>query len=311
MVLIPSGSFAMGNCNGPVSPRLNARIMAFAKREDQPLVRDNDFYELPVHTVMVSVFYMDKYMVTKAKWDEVYIWATNHSYTFDNAGSGKAPDHPVQTVSWYDCVKWCNARSEKEGLTPCYYTASNLVAATIYRMGTNDIGNECVNWATNGYRLPTEAEWEKAARGGLAGRRFPWGDTISHDQANYESVDWYRCDVSATRGYHPKFALGDRPYTSPVGSFNPNGYGLYDIAGNVFEHCWDWCDATYYVRSSGSNPHGPANGPHGPANGRRRVVRGGSWAYPAFALRSSWRGSVRPDYSDIDTGFRVVCVPSL
>ena len=101
MVLIPAGSFTMGNCMDPGEGYSD---------------------ELPLHTVYVSAFYMDRYEVTKALWDEVKAWNGGNGYSYENAGSGKAANHPVQTVNWYDCVKWCNARSEKEGLTPCYYT---------------------------------------------------------------------------------------------------------------------------------------------------------------------------------------------
>jgi formylglycine-generating enzyme required for sulfatase activity len=99
MALIPAGSFTMGNCMSP---------------------SEGDSDELPLHTVYVSAFYMDKYDVTKALWDTVYQWAIAHGYTFDYPGSGKASTHPVQTIDWYDCVKWSNARSEKEGKTPAY-----------------------------------------------------------------------------------------------------------------------------------------------------------------------------------------------
>src|ERR1019366_8554836 len=105
MALIPAGSFTMGDTFGEA---------AAAGWLD----------EVPLHTVYVSAFYMDKYDVTKALWDSVYSWAITHGYSFDHAGSGKASTHPVQTVSWYDCVKWCNARSEQAGKVPAYYTTS-------------------------------------------------------------------------------------------------------------------------------------------------------------------------------------------
>jgi len=133
MVLVPSGSFAMGNCMKPVKPRLIDKVKAFVRRQPQPELLDNYPDELPVHTVMVSAFYIDKYEVSKEKWDEVYSWALTNGYAFDDPGEGKASDHPVQTVSWYDCVKWCNARSEKEGLTPCYYV--DKARTGVYRSG--------------------------------------------------------------------------------------------------------------------------------------------------------------------------------
>jgi len=163
MALIPAGSFTMGNCMNSSEGNSN---------------------ELPLHTVYVSAFYMDKYDVTKSLWDSVYQWATNHGYSFDYAGSGKAANHPVQTIDWYDAVKWCNARSEKEGR---YRRITRLRRRRwCNRSGQTNVQNDWVKWSS-GYRLPTEAEWEKAARGGASGQRFPWGNTISESQANYYS----------------------------------------------------------------------------------------------------------------------------
>ena len=217
MVIIPAGSFTMGdNFN------------------------EGDSSELPVHTVYVSAFYMDEYDVTLTVWNSVYQWATNNGYTFDNVGWGKATNQPVLWIDWYDCVKWCNARSEMTGLTPAYYIDASQTA--VYRSGDLDISNSCVNWNA-GYRLPTEAEWEKAARGGLSGCRFPWGDTISESQANYHGdTNDYTYDLGPN-GYNTNFDTGyptNTPYTSPVGYFAPNGYGLYDMAGNIWRWCWDY-----------------------------------------------------------------------
>jgi formylglycine-generating enzyme required for sulfatase activity len=181
--------------------------------------------ERPVHVVQVSGFYMDKFEVTKAFWDEVYAWATSHNYSFNNTGSGKAANHPVHTVNWYDAVKWCNARSEKEGRVPAYYT--NAARTVVYRAGRTDLQSTWVKWDA-GYRLPTEAESEKASRGGASGHRFPWSDvdTITHSQANYYSdASDSAYDISPTRGFHPTYAVNGYPYTSPVGSFAPNGLG--------------------------------------------------------------------------------------
>ncbi len=273
MVMIPAGSFQMGDTFN-----------------DSP----DGWGERAVHTVYVSAFYMDKYEVTKALWDEVKTWATAHGYSFDNPGSGKAANHPVQTVNWYDAVKWCNARSEKEGRVPAYYTDAGL--SVRYRAGQVA---PYVSWSS-GYRLPTEAEWEKAARGGASGHRFPWADTdtITHSRANYYSVSDYAYDTSPTRGYHPTFNDGVYPYTSPVGYFAPNGYGLYDMAGNVWEWCWDW----YGSYSSDSQTD-----PRGPASGSSRVVRGGGWSAFAFGCRSASRSGNWPASGSIDgDGFRSV-----
>jgi formylglycine-generating enzyme required for sulfatase activity len=255
MALIPAGSFTMGD--------------SFKEGYD---------FELPTHNVQVSAFYMDKYEVTKVLWDEVMAWAVTHGYAFDNTGLGKATNHPVHTVNWYDAVKWCNARSEKEGRVPAYYTSA--AQTTIYRTGQVDVLNEWVIWNV-GYRLPTEAEWEKAARGGASEQRFPWGNTISHSQANYQSTSDSSYDISPTHGYHPSFNDGVYPFTSPVGSFAPNAYGLYDMSGNVWEWCWDW---------PGSYSNGSQTDPHGPSSGSGRVLRGGSWSDDAFHCRVAFRG---------------------
>ena len=275
MALIPAGSFQMGDA------------------------LDNVSFALPVHTVYVSAFYMDKNLVTKALWDEVYTWATAHGYKFDNAGSGKAATHPVHTVSWYDMVKWCNARSEKEGRVAGYYTSE--AQTTVYRTGQVDVQNDWVKWNT-GYRLPTEAEWEKAARGGLSGKRFPWGDTITHSQANYSSISGYDFDISTTKGYHPSYDNDPMPYTSPVGSFAPNGYGLYDMAGNLWEGCWDW----YGTYSGGSMT---VTDPRGATTGSNRVGRGGSWYYDGRDCRSAYRIYGSPVSRNYNLGFRSVLAP--
>ena len=273
MALIPAGSFAMGSDDYPGSD------------------------EQPIHTVQVGGFYMDKYEVTKALWDEVYSWAIAHGYDFNDPGLGKAATHPVHTVGWFDIVKWCNARSEKEGRAPAYYTSA--AQTTVYRSGQVGVQNDWVKW-NMGYRLPTEAEWEKASRGGLDGRRFPWGDTISHAQANYYSLSDFAYDISPTRGFHPTYNDGVEPYTSPAGSFAANGYGLHDMAGNVWEWCWDWYDT--YSSSPGTDPRGPATGSY-------RVIRGGSWGSIAIGCRSAIRGNDYPDDGFSLVGFRVVLAP--
>ncbi len=193
----------------------------------------------------------------------------------------------MHTVNWYDVVKWCNARSQKEG-RPAVYT----VGGSVYKTGQSD---DVVQTSAAGYRLPTDVEWEYAARGGVANRRFPWGDSdfIDHSRANYYSywsggAPYYSYDKATSSGYHPTYNDGTSPYTSPAGSFAANGYGLYDMTGNVWEWCFDW-----YPGYEGSN----------------RVVRGGSWFNSADYCRVGSRPYNWPYGANYDVGFRAVLPP--
>jgi formylglycine-generating enzyme required for sulfatase activity len=264
LALVPAGSFSMGD--------------GMDGMEDAP-----------VHTVVVSAFYIGKTEVTKGEWDAVRDWAVSHGYADLSAGAGKAPTHPVHTITWWDAVKWCNARSEREGLVPCY-----AVGGSPMRVGT-EVPE--VNWSAKGYRLPTEAEWEKAARGGLRGKRFPWGDTMSHKQVNYHSSRDTAYDVSPTRGCHPRYLAGAEPNTSPAGNFTANGYGLHDVAGNVWEWCWDW---------PGVYSGGVQSDPRGATSGTNRVYRGGSWLSSASYCRTAYRAYNNPGVQNGYLGFRVL-----
>lgn len=252
----------------------------------------------PVRPVTLSAFFVEKHEVTIALWNEVCQWGLAHGYEFDSPSLLGATNHPVSDIHWYDAVKWCNARSEKESLSPAYFTSETH--ATVYRTGWLDLNNADVEWTGNGYRLPTEAEWEKAARGALAGQHYPWAsgapDYLIHitgDQANYwNSGDPY--DNGATPvGFYDG-------HQSVAGQRMANGFGLFDMAGNVSEMCWD---------RSAAYPSSAQTDPRGPDTGDRRVTRGGSWYDSAYDLRCATRKSFLPWLGGGQHGFR--CVRSL
>jgi formylglycine-generating enzyme required for sulfatase activity len=265
MALIPAGVFAMGDAldNTPSDPVTN---------------------------VYVSAFYMDTNLVSYGEWTSNYVYATSLGYVFDHAGYGKGGNHPVTAINWYDAVKWCNARSQQASLKPVYYIDAAMTQ--VYTNGDTD--TVYANWSNTGYRLPTEAEWEKAARGGLSGLRFPWGNTISESQANYDGQTAFPYDLGPT-GLNTNFDTGGPPFTSPVGSFAPNGYGLYDMAGNVDEWCWDWF-----------GPYAGGSDPHGPDSGGSRVLRGGDWDSTANDACTASRSAIGPSSALLYWGFRCV-----
>jgi len=255
-------------------------------------------------SITLSPYYTHSTSITQSQWSEVRSWAAASGYSDLATGDSKGGSHPVHSITWFDAVKWCNARSEMEGLTPCYTVDGGQIYKTDNR---NDV---VCNWSANGYRLPTQAEWEASARAGTSGTFYPWGDTISQNQANFVaysadgSANFYPEDIStrppnaANSLYHPTYNDGQEPYTSPVGTFPANGYGLHDLVGNVWQWCWDW-------EGNGTPPSG--TNPRGPSSGTYRVLRGGSWKHDAFRSRTTSYSSGDPSsYADF-IGFRPVC----
>jgi formylglycine-generating enzyme required for sulfatase activity len=300
MTLIPGGTFAMGD--------------NFSEGGSD---------ERPVHTVTVDLFFMGKYEITNRQYCDYlnsalsqglitvtsgvvykagsgtsYPYCDTHSssgysqidyndvtetFSVRTKGGRSMVNDPMVAVTWYGAAAYCNWRGQQESKEQCY----------------NPSTWNC-DFSKKGYRLASEAEWEYAARGGLSGRRFPWGDTISHSQANYYGSSSYFYDVSPTRSYHPTWNDGVYPYTSPGGSFAANGYGLYDMAGNVWEWCNDWYGSDYYDYSPTTNPTGPITGSF------LRVLRGGSWRSNASTCRVARRGVNAPGDWINYVGFRCV-----
>ncbi len=237
LVLIPAGEFLMGSLTG----------------EEE---RDDNEHR---HLVKISrAFYAGATEVTQGQWGEV----------MGNNPSGNTPcgrECPVELVTWYQAVKFCNKLSEREGLKPAYWMNGILV----FR-----------NQGANGYRLPTEAQWEYACRAGTT-TRFHTGDT----ESDLGRAGWY--SGNSGREIHP------------VGMKAPNAWGLYDMHGNVWEWTWDWYGKDYFLDS-------PLNDPAGPIGGFDRLHRGGGWNNGPKLCRSAFRWGVTPSGKTQFLGFRIV-----
>jgi len=206
--------------------------------------------ERPLHRVWIDVFLLAACQVTNADYAN-FLGATSALppplWTDTNFNH---PEQPVVAVSWFEAVKYCDWLSATSG---------------------------------RNYRLPTEAEWERAARGGLDGKLFPWGNDPPQSL--------------------PDYAQRWQSGPEPVARYTPNGYGVYDICDNVHEWCSDWFAAEYYSVS-------PERNPRGPATGQRRASRGGSWRHHIKVSRCAARSSIPPQFQYADYRFRVACDPS-
>jgi formylglycine-generating enzyme required for sulfatase activity len=278
--------------------------------------------------VSLQSFKIAKYETTYELWEEVRLWAAGKGYIFSNlgkegfphlgaAGWGGSADEgtgtdssewtadqkktrPVTCINWRDAIVWCNAYSEMSGKTPVYYTDdtySQVLKESSNNSGTSTMADTAVmKTNANGYRLPREAEWEYAARGGLQNNSLVWNFTyagtsvVGTGTGQLGDYAWYR-DNSYDAGNTVK------DYGAhPVGARTPNTRALHDMSGNVWEWCWDKYDTI-----QNSTPSG------GPSTGIGRVLRGGSWDSIAAHCTVAWRHHETPENERGNIGFRVVC----
>ena len=226
--------------------------------------------ERPIHKVRIDALLMDQFEVTQAEYEKL-----GKIEAFPNPSHFKGLDLPVEQVNWPQAARFCNARSRHEGLEPCY----------------NEDTGEC-DFRANGYRLPTEAEWEYACRAA---------------EGEGEGGDWSFGNAARQLGDFAWFAANSGNKTHPVGLKKPNAWGLHDMHGNVAEWCQDVYEKSYYQSSPDANPRGPADG-------KEYVLRGGSWKSAADGLRSACRLAESPGFSDAclardAIGFRCVRKP--
>lgn len=250
-VLIKGGSFQMG------SPDSEAWRSADEAR----------------HSATISDFYMSKYELTQKEYEEI---------TGNNPSNFSGENLPVENISWLDAVAYCNARSEKDGLTPCY-----------------TIDGQNVSWdrSANGYRLPTEAEWEYACRAGTT-TPFYMENSPSAEDANYYGHYPYEIEDNYFSQGNLEVKPGEyRQTTIPVDSFSENPYGLYNMHGNVSEWVWD-----YYGNYSVEEQSDLA----GPTSGTLRVYRGGGWNDFAKNMRSAYRATLEQNKGSFNLGIRLV-----
>lgn len=233
--------------------------------------------------IIVPSFYIGKYEVTQKEWTEIM---------GSNPSAFKGDDLPVEMVSWYDAVEYCNRRSVKEGLQPYYRIDRSQVDPN------NESEFDPIKWivsineGADGYRLPTEAEWEYAAGGGTSSKSYKYSGSHQADD-----VSWYwrnAGDRYLTGDWHWPLLENNRNRTRPVGRKKPNELGIYDMSGNVREWCWDW----YADPEQGERADRQG--------GSFRVVKGGGWIGDVTNNEISFRGKFEASGYGPDQGFRVV-----
>jgi formylglycine-generating enzyme required for sulfatase activity len=237
----------------------------------------------------VKTFYIARSEVTWLEWKKVRGWASDNGYDIGNVGAGSGNDHPARDVSWYDCVKWCNARSEMAGLEPVYEVKGSVYRSGEYGRGGSSIVTQRVR--ASGYRLPSEAEWEWAARGGIKSRGYEYSGEILNWVAWWRGNSKGAAEDLGSR-VMKKFPDKFKSWTSeqkqklvgcgtwPVGQKGSNELNLRDMSGNVSEWCWDLA-------------------------GSARRIRGGSWCSVSTYCTVSYRGAQTPDLRDPNNGLRL------